>query len=239
MFRHPKSSTEKAEWPAYMTARAAACSDPELQRFYATPMPASETPIAEVPLMAVDIETTGLESRRGGIVSIGMVPFTLERIRPGAGYYRVLKPRWPLRDESVTYHRITHSEIAHAPDLDVVLPEILQRLAGHVAVVHFRNIERAFLDRAVRVRRGESWLFPMIDTMEIEARWQRESFWARLRKLLGRQSSIRLQDSRSRYGLPAYQAHHALTDALATAELFQAQIARRYAPDTPLSRFWG
>jgi DNA polymerase-3 subunit epsilon len=50
--------------------------------------------------------------------------------------------------------------------------------------------------------------------------------------------SIRLNASRERYGLPAYQGHHALVDALATAELLQAQIATHYRPETPLGALW-
>jgi DNA polymerase-3 subunit epsilon len=56
---------------------------------------------------------------------------------------------------------------------------------------------------------------------------------------MGRQAaSIRLGDSRRRYGLPAYQGHHALRDAIATAELFQAQVAWRFSRQTPLGRLW-
>ncbi|NLW04889.1 MAG: 3'-5' exonuclease, partial [Pseudomonadaceae bacterium] len=43
---------------------------------------------------------------------------------------------------------------------------------------------------------------------------------------------------RERYGLPNYHPHDALTDALATAELLQAQIAHHYSPDTPLKKVW-
>jgi DNA polymerase-3 subunit epsilon len=50
--------------------------------------------------------------------------------------------------------------------------------------------------------------------------------------------SIRLADSRLRYGLPLYQAHHALTDALATAELLQAQIATHYPADVTVGELW-
>ena len=49
---------------------------------------------------------------------------------------------------------------------------------------------------------------------------------------------MRLADSRRRYNLPAYQAHHALSDALACAELLQAQIAHHYSPHTPLRQLW-
>jgi DNA polymerase-3 subunit epsilon len=36
----------------------------------------------------------------------------------------------------------------------------------------------------------------------------------------------------------AYHPHHALTDALATAELFLAQMQDRYSPETPVSALW-
>ena len=229
--------TVKTDWPDYFRMRSKASGDLMIADYYATALPAPETPIRDVPLIALDIETTGLDSRRDGIVSIGMVPFTLQRIRPAAGFYRVVRPRWPLK-QSVTFHQITHSEIAQAPDLDEILPQLLAMLAGRIAVVHFRNIERSFLDAAVRARRGESLLFPVIDTMEIEARWHRHTLWARLLKVVGRQSSIRLPDSRKRYGLPPYPSHHAVMDALATAELLQAQIARHYSPETPIGDLW-
>ncbi|PKM01882.1 MAG: DNA polymerase III subunit epsilon, partial [Gammaproteobacteria bacterium HGW-Gammaproteobacteria-12] len=62
------------------------------------------------------------------------------------------------------------------------------------------------------------------------------SWWDRLR---GREPlSIRLADSRLRYGLPLYSAHHALTDALACGELLQAQVARHYPAHTPVGALW-
>ncbi len=58
-------------------------------------------------------------------------------------------------------------------------------------------------------------------------------------ELIGRPpASIRLHESRQRYNLPAYTGHHALSDALATAELFQAQIARHYSWQAPVGSFW-
>ncbi|MBS3942447.1 MAG: hypothetical protein KG028_15925 [Actinobacteria bacterium] len=45
---------------------------------------------------------------------------------------------------------------------------------------------------------------------------------------------LRLQAARERFGLPRYRAHDALTDALACAELYLAQVAR-LAGDGPLA----
>ena len=190
-------------------------------------------------MVALDMETTGLDEHRHAIVSIGVVPFTLHRIKLAERRYWVVNPSRPLDEASIAYHHITHSEIAQAPDLEAILDELLVQLAGRLVVVHFRNIERPFLDAAVKARRGEGVLFPMIDTMSLEARLHRQTLWARFRRWLGRPPvSIRLHASRERYGLPAYQGHHALIDALATAELLQAQIATHYRPDTPLKDIW-
>jgi DNA polymerase-3 subunit epsilon len=86
------------------------------------------------------------------------------------------------------------------------------------------------------MRIGEGIAFPVIDTMELDARLYRRlpGFFAwRMRT-----ESIRLADSRSRYELPRYRAHHALTDALATAELLQAQVAYRFSVGTLLDEVW-
>jgi DNA polymerase-3 subunit epsilon len=226
-------------WADYFARQAQACSTPALKRFYAAGVPAEERPIGEVPLVALDFETTGMNPLEHAIVSIGMVPFDLRVIRPAAGRYWVVKPRRPLRAESIAFHRITHSEVEHAPPLAAILDEVLSELAGRLVVVHYRNIERPFLDAAVMANHGEHCLFPVVDTMALEARWERQGRLQGIKRLFGiRPPSIRLADSRGRYGLPQYSSHHAKLDAMATAELFQAQMARHFRPDTPVSDLW-
>lgn len=143
-------------------------------------------------------------------------------------------------DCSVVLHRITHSEIQAAPDLLDVLDELLAHLAGRVVVVHHQAIERQFLDAALKRRIGEGIVFPVIDTLALEARLYRVPSWHNLwRWLRGKPPvSIRLAASRARYGLPAYRAHHALTDAQAAGELLQAQVAQRFSPDMPVRYLW-
>ncbi|QEA39519.1 3'-5' exonuclease [Pistricoccus aurantiacus] len=230
---------KRASWPGYMALRANTVKDARLKRFYGNSQLAPDTPISEAPLVAMDMETTGLDASRHGIVSVGLIPFNLKRIRLAEKRYWVVRPRRELLRESVVFHHITHSEIANAPDLDDILDELLACLAGRIAVVHFRHIERPFLDHALRERTKESLMFPMIDTMQLEARLHRRRRRIWVKRLLGlRPTSIRLQASRERYHLPAYQSHHALSDALATAELLQAQIANRFRPETPIGRLW-
>lgn len=227
------------DWQSWYGERSETARDEAVAAFYRSGLVAPNTLMESVPMVAMDMETTGLDHRKHAIVSIGLVPFTLRRIYFADRRYHVVKPPRPLEEKSVTFHRITHDEIAGAPDLDEVLDRILALMAGRIPVVHYRGIERPFLDAAVQARRDEALLFPVIDTMELEARMHRQSLGARLLRGLGRTPlSIRLHESRQRYGLPTYQAHHALTDALATAELLQAQIATHYHPHTPLQELW-
>nr|WP_245217545.1 3'-5' exonuclease [Rheinheimera maricola] len=228
-----------SDWQQYYQQQAKLSQHPLLQQFYQAGMVAADTPISKVPLLALDIETTGLNPANSGIVSIGLLPMDLRQIYASKAQQWLLKPRFSLSDESVTLHRITHSDIAQAPDLSSVLPQLLQLMAGKVVIVHYRGIERPFLHAALSARLGQGIYFPVIDTMALEARLHRRkplSLWQQLR---GKQPlSIRLADSRLRYGLPPYRPHHAVTDALACAELFRAQLAARFSPDTPVSQLW-
>ncbi|MDO9596606.1 MAG: 3'-5' exonuclease [Azoarcus sp.] len=236
---HPDRATETPDWPLRFQALAGTARDHRLQAFYAAGAVTGDTPMSAVPLMALDVETTGLDPVKDGIVSIGLVPMRLDRIFASKSRHWILKPRAPLAAKSVTIHGITDSQIESAPDLIDILDEMLHAIAGHVVVVHCRALERQFLTGALRTRIGETIEFPVIDTMELEARLYRKKHPGLIARLFGhRQVSIRLAASRGRYGLPRYRPHHALTDALASAELLQAQIAHRFSPDTPLSTLW-
>ncbi|MEN8720897.1 MAG: 3'-5' exonuclease [Oceanococcaceae bacterium] len=226
------------DWPALFATRARSARHHALQAFYRKGMIGADTPLHDVPLVALDFETTGLDPRRHGIISVGLIPFDYRRIRCADARHWLVKPRKKLTADSITVHGITHSQIAAAPDLQVILEDLLSQLRGRVVVAHHGVIERGFLDAALKARIGEGIAFPLIDTMALEARVHRrqQGWWDRLR---GRQpASIRLAQSRARYHLPHYRPHHALTDALACAELLQAQIAHRFRPDTPIAQIW-
>src|SRR5690625_3646163 len=112
-----RDSARQQDWPARLQKLAGDSRHEALARFYRGPWPAADAPMENVQMAALDLETTGLDWRRHAIVSIGIVPFTLDRIRPSRGFYRLVKPRRKLEARSVTIHRITHARLADAPDL--------------------------------------------------------------------------------------------------------------------------
>ncbi|MBO9482425.1 3'-5' exonuclease [Salinisphaera sp. G21_0] len=226
-------------WSERFAELALEAQDARLKRFYRVLPAAPETSVSQVPFVALDFETTGLNPDEDEIISIGLVPFTRQRIQCKGSAHWIVNPNRPLNKESVVIHGITHSDLEQAPDLEVVLDQVLNALAGKIVVVHYKQIEREFMDRALRERLGEGIIFPVVDTLDIEAAIQHRACRGWLNRLRGkRPGSVRLGRSRERYGLPAYQPHHALTDALATAELLQAQLAWHFPPDTLLGEIW-
>ncbi|MGM0768082.1 MAG: 3'-5' exonuclease [Pseudomonadota bacterium] len=232
-------ATTTKNWHDELHKLAESARDARLQDYYRAGCVTPDTPIADAPMVALDFETTGLDPDQHSIVSVGLVPFSLDSIQLGEGRHWVVRPQLPLHQTSITIHGITHTDIDKAPDLDDILDEVLAAMAGRIVVVHYRSIERPFFNVAMQWRLGEGIRFPVIDTMAIEAHLHPDRNPTRWQKFRGKQPvSIRLADSRQRYGLPHYAAHNALIDAIATAELLQAQIVHHFGRDTAVSDLW-
>jgi DNA polymerase-3 subunit epsilon len=208
-----------------------------LQSFYFQPLVAAKQLMEETDFVAIDIETTGLNALEDDIVSIGLVPFDYHRIYLAKAKHWIVRPR-RLTSDSVVIHGITHSDVADAPSFRSVLPEILKHLEGKQIVVHYRYMEREFFRIAVANLLQKNFLFPVIDTLELEAKYLRKrrspiAAWSN-RPL----PSLRLLNARERYNLPAYENHNALVDALATAELLQAQMAKQKLAGNLVRKLW-
>ncbi len=231
--------TPTLPWPDQLRQLEARARHPALKQFYAATQLDPERPLNEQPLLAIDLETSGLNPEREHILAVGIQPFTLNRIPLGQReQWYVHSPR-PVSQGAVAIHQITDSSLADAPKLVDILPKLMAKMAGHLMVVHYRAIERGFLNRASKQLWQEPWLFPVIDTMSLEAKiYRKKSGWQRWFRRPKHQPSIRLADARERLGLPFYPPHAADIDALATAELLQAQIAHRYPAHLPIHQLW-
>lgn len=231
-----KSNVQRS-WRSPVEQAAKVAQHPDLQSYYASFSLDEQLTLGQAPMLAIDFETTGLNPEYDDIISIGAVPLTSSRIMLGQSRYWILKPAAKLRSDTIPIHGITHSDIANAPDLIDVLPELLKMMSGKLAVAHCAAIETRFLDTALQYRVGEGIVFPVIDTMGIERHFsdhQNSGLFERMfRKSQG--ASLRLPDIRKRYKLPFYRPHNALVDALACAELLQAQIQHHALDGFPVS----
>ncbi len=170
---------------------------------------------------ALDLETGGLDARRDPIIAVGMLPIRAGRVRLGEGYRTLVRPAdgRPIDPQSVRAHQLVWGEVKDAPAVAEVLPEVDRRLAEGVLLVHHRGIDVAFLKDAYRSC-GLKWPSPpVVDTVDLLVKLARKAHLSRP-ELPADPPALNLSAAREAHGLPPYQAHDALTDALATAELF-------------------
>ncbi|AWB82051.1 DNA polymerase III subunit epsilon [Corynebacterium yudongzhengii] len=180
--------------------------------------PSWDTPIDAAQLLAVDVETTGLEPKNHRLLSIGWVPIDGRSILLGqAGYVVLQATTGDSVGASATIHRLTDDILAAGVAPAEALEQFLTALKGRMMLAHFAQMEQEFLADLYRRVRGERVRFPAVDTLAIERRHMERM------ATYPRGEDLRLPRARRRYGLPAYRNHNALTDALACAELYLAQ----------------
>jgi len=189
-----------------------------LRDYLSAPRQDPRTPLADARLLALDFETTTLDAATGFPLSAGWVPVDGTAVRlGGAGSVAFLPPAAGVGDSAV-FHGITDDAASDGlPESDAVA-QILTALMGRVLLAHHASIEATFLAAACRRLWGVTVEFACVDTLEIEHRLVTRG---------GSEptpGSLRLGAARERYGLPPYGAHEALTDALACAELYVAQL---------------
>lgn len=199
-------------------ARAAAGEGSALARFLDVPAPERSTPLADVPLLALDLETTGLDARTDRILSIGFVPVDGDRIRLGGARQVLVRGEGEV-GQSATVHGLTDDLLAAGSPLEEALEQVLDALAGRVLLAHYAVIEEEFLSAACRRFFGAPLTVPVVDTLDLQRRLAAGPYDH------PRAGTLRLGQARRHHGLPVYRAHAALTDALACAELYLAQRA--------------
>ena len=200
------------------------CRAAVMRDYLATPLPTPRTRCAEADIVALDFETTGLDPRRDQILSIGRVDIEGLGIRLASANHQLVRGTQAIPAHSAAIHHITDDRSAGGEPLDKALPRLLQALAGRFILVHHAAVERGFLDTACRQLYQTPFVGRFVDTERVARRSME-----RRHQPIGA-TDLRLFNLRQRHQLPRYRAHDALSDALATAELFLALAADK-APD--------
>ena len=175
----------------------------------------------QAPYASLDFETTGLDPEGDDIISFGVIPIEEGRILPGRSTYREVRPDRPLKPPSITVHGLRPVDLASASPLGAVVEDLHDALAGRYVLAWAAEIEAALLARTFG-RRPRWWGRQIIDVL-------------RLARLVeshrsGRHEDFSLTAVAHRLGVPVEHPHHALDDALTTAEIFlvlQPELERR------------
>lgn len=178
-------------------------------------------PWREVEYVVVDLETTGLDLRHDTIASYGAVMIRGGRMIVGENTYGLVCTTCDMDPASVAVHTLRPADVADAPPLADAVAIIQSLLDARVLVAHAAWIERAFLTRAF-AEHDTTLRSPIIDTAALARAADRAPKNSR------REPDLEaLADD---LGLPVVSPHHALGDAITTAQVFLAlasQLGRR------------
>jgi len=174
--------------------------------------------------VSLDFELTGLDPRRDEIVSFGAVPIEHGRVQSRGALYREVRPSKDPTDVSIRIHNLTPGDLAGADTSESALPALRAALDGRFLLAWAAEIEVAFLSGLFAGSR-RAWRRRTIDVMRLAMA---------LDGMDGtRGSSYALEAVADRLDVPVDEPHHALDDALTTAQLFlvlATRLAQRGVP---------
>lgn len=202
------------------------------RRYIETPLPSPRQSIEETEFFVLDFETTGLDPKKEAILSAGFTVIRGKHILMRENGHYLVRVRKPLPEESVVIHKITDDRARSGMPLHDLMEILLEKMAGRVLLVHYAGVEKNFLNQACDQIYGYKLPMQIADTLMIE-----KAKRIRQQQII-HSGALRLFNLRAELGLPRYNAHSALEDAIATAELFLAQVEHfSSAGNTPLKPF--
>lgn len=162
--------------------------------------------------VCIDLETTGLEVKRDKIIEIGVVK--VENNEIVKEWETFVNPNRKLEEHIVSLTGIHDEQLADAPEIAEVLPELFAitgtgPLLGHRVMFDYSFLKKAAVDNRMSFERSG------IDTLKIA------------RKYLADLESRGLEYLCKYYGI-FHNAHRALGDARATVELYRRLAEQFY-----------
>jgi DNA polymerase III subunit epsilon len=164
------------------------------------------SPSAMPRFVVIDVETSGLSARRDRILQVAVV----ELDSSGAvvnEWSSFVRPRFG-RVGPTHVHGLTAASLRSAPAFRVVAPELAKQLEGAVVVGHNIDFDWAFVRRSLKRSRVPLAPTARLCTLDLSRSLDPD-----------RLMSHKLADICSRLNVPLDNAHDALADARATAEV--------------------
>lgn len=203
-------------------AHSKACPD-EYRQFYLYEPHDFESFLDKTEIVSLDFETTGLDAKKDHLLSAGGISIIKGCIDFNSAFHFFVNNSEFIKEDSALINHITPEKVLKGKSEREAVTELFERLSGKIVLTHCAFIETSFLKAMAGLKKNAPLPFYVIDTMAIERRLLR----------LDENPDLRLFAIRKRRALPDYEAHNALSDSLATAEVFLAQLKDIFGKDRP------
>lgn len=162
--------------------------------------------------VAVDCEATGLDTRRDALLSVAAVAVEGTTIRLRDRLCLRIDYRGDALAEAIRHHRLRAADLADGLPLAEAMTQLMRMLGNRPLVGYCIGFDRALLDRALRSTLGFRLPQRCIDIRSEYARWWR-------RRHAVSTPDLRLEAMARQLGLPQFERHDALGDALTAAAI--------------------
>ena len=175
------------------------------------PALSSRPPLAEIPLVFVDVETTGLSPWTGDrVCEIAAVRFAYGR--ETGRLATLVNPERRVSPGALAVNGLDESELARAPRFAAIADDLASMLEGASIVAHNAPFDAGFLAREFTLNDQPVPDNHLLDTLLLA----RRTFHLRSNSLGSLASALGIRTP----------AHRALADVLTTRELFERIVAR-------------
>jgi DNA polymerase-3 subunit epsilon len=182
--------------------------DPAFRFLFERP-PADET-------VAIDCETTGLDTREDDIVSVAAIPIRGSRILASQRFEATIKPGAKMSAQAIKVHRLREGDVAGGQTMDEALPQLLRFVGARPLVGYYVEFDIAMINKHVRRRLGIELPNARIEVSGLY--YDRKYGDAPP----GAEIDLRFGAILADLGLPVLDQHDAFSDALMTAMMFVA-----------------
>jgi DNA polymerase-3 subunit epsilon len=170
--------------------------------------------------VVIDTETSGLDTARSKLISIGAVAIEDDAIIVDSSFEVVLRQEIASPRENIELHGVGAAAQAGGEDPPHALVRFLEFVRKDPLVAYHVTFDAAFLRRAIKTQLG----------MRFDGEWLDIAVLAPLKFSDLARGGRGLDRWFARFGIDPGARHNALADAFATAQLFQI-AARRAAHD--------
>lgn len=164
----------------------------------------------ETTYVVFDTETTGLNPSEHTIIEIAAVKMRGTEIIEQ--WSELIDPQVPIGAKTTEITGITNEMLAGKETIDVVLRKFRAFTEGAVLVAHNAEFDQAFLNACAKRIGMEPWTNPFLDTLPLA------------RMLYSGMRNYKLGTLAKKFNVPLIQAHRALDDTVALAQVFQHML---------------
>ena len=169
-------------------------------------------------VVAIDCETTGLDTRRDDIVTVAAVPIHGRRILASRRFEATVRPSARMKTEAIKTHRLREGDVAAGRSVEDVLPGLLRFIGSRPLVGYYLEFDIAMINKTVRRLLGIELPNARI---EVSALYHERKYGD---APPGAEVDLRFATILADLGLPALDQHDALSDALMTAMMYVGLI---------------